>query len=105
MSLDSVIATVSDKEKISFLVERHEKILKWLRWQIEVERKMLLPEPHPLDFSLHTHEEEMEERHRIEVQNTMHQSYIGAYEITLEAIENGTRSMEKKFHPCNEFEI
>ena len=109
MNKELDVLGLTDKEKVAFLTARHDMIIKWLNKVIENGKKSIVPEPHPLDFSLSTREEEDAERYRVERINDRAGSQIDSAEYTIEAIENGTKTMidrmyKEKF-PCNEFEI
>lgn len=57
-----------------------EKIIRHYRKAATEERKRKLPEPHPLDFSLSTAEEEQEKRNNIECHNGTCEAVACAYE-------------------------
>ena len=95
---------LTDTEKIKFLEERHELILKWLKKQSDLSLSYKKPIPGPLWFCyLEDHQNQVRaaEDHNRSCEHT-----AATYLYVIEAIENGTKSMLAKLEPpFNEYEI
>jgi len=100
-----MIATVSDKEKILLLEQRHNDIVRWLELQVEETKKNRVREPHPLDFGLMTDEEERQVKEQALIDKVTTDTIIDTINEILYVIAGRTKSMEAKFYPCNDFTI
>ena len=107
--LDIRILRLTDAEQIAFLEHRHALLIQWLHGQISTAKAAMVPEPHPLLFSMASKEEEDAERYRINLINGNARNTIGMCEYFLEAIENGNHKLindlYKKKYPGNEYQI
>jgi len=97
--------TISDKEKVIFLENQQNKLVTWLRKQIEITKLSKVPEPHPLDFAMVDSDEEAQARVVYSRHNMDMESKIAAYERVLYEILILEESKEKAFSPKNNFDI